>query len=163
MSTNTHKALDNTTLKVRLCLESRGYEWRRALLLCRNYVSIAQHWKSELRGDEFQALQCWIWSFVIVKCFDRWTWTAPRKRWLDDINTATKTRVVTHSVFCILGAQNALLYVIILSRKVHLGRMSSGLLFLFNTTGEKIVEYQIYYVSIWTTFCRMIAPISNLE
>lgn len=82
-------------------------------------------------------LQCWIWSFVIVKCFDRWTWTAPRKRWLDDINTATKTRVVTHSVFCILGAQNALLYVIILSRKVHLGRMSSGLLFLFNTTGEK--------------------------
>lgn len=81
-------------------------------------------------------LQCWIWSFVIVKCFDRWTWTAPWKRWLDDINTAT-TRVVTHSVFCILGAQNALLYVIILSRKVHLGRMSSGLLFLFNTTGEK--------------------------
>lgn len=66
----------------------------------------------------------------------------------DDINTATKTRVVTHSVFCILGAQNALLYVIILLRKVHLGRMSSGLLFLFNTTGEKIVEYQIYYVSI---------------
>lgn len=108
-------------------------------------------------------LQCWIWSFVIVKCFDRWTWTAPWKRWLDDINTATKTRVVTHSVFCILGAQNALLYVIILSRKVHLGRMSSGLLFLFNTTGEKIVEYQIYYVSIWTTFCRIIAPISNLK
>lgn len=156
MSTNTHKALDNTTLKVRLCLESRGYEWRRALFLCRNYVSIAQHWKSELRGDEFQA------NLAMLN-LKLWTWTAPWKRWLDDINTATKTRVVTHSVFCILGAQNALLYVIILSRKVHLGRMSSGLLFLFNTTGEKIVEYQIYYVSIWTTFCRMIAPISNLE